>query len=1307
MATYNQNTFLKQFDQPIRKYIIEYCKKLSATKYDVYILLARKAACLLTTLEDLGFVNFDGLVVSDRILEYDTKWLEGKKIAIIDDTIISGTSICKIIRRLKSINVASINVHAFCINDYWYSDDMLKDGDVDYLRQPYMRVNHTSSIRFCKQIVDALSIVPRPYNIDFPVYDMGKLSRQSYLSLIEDDNWKVVNTASLLQEEYHVGCASFNFKRELLNQFNEYVGCDLTKVLFVKLRLFTKELFDNVNNKQSRYLCKVVPYVIFNPIKTELAPQLVEAICKCENVSSNHFLHELNTDNAKLLFIQYYFAARLVNWWVEYTEKLLHKTIRVKENRRSLNLLFSPSLIELINEFTFSNKIALASEILNQNVLCNKYKLLDKSTPVNPFVVKSRLTRIFLDLYYNKELSARRIVKDLGKKAFEDKAYQNIINRLDDGITIDRLRREVSNYVDNATDRNLMLSTFLDNAIDKGLIVPITSIKDGYVYRGFRHGEEIIWGDSNDKLLAKYMEGLYGKDGVVPKFMFEKLLVIFCKIGLRQGFLSEYDQSTPPNQKMRLTSVRAYKHGQVSIFQEVEPYTMIDTNPILKDAAKAYWTTKRLADLKYINVIRESHDNSLYQLNFDSLYKRGETDPTTSEDIDLDPGYVDEVLNLTEILQLCINNKLIKNPDGFIILTSCMSLHDNTSSIGAELQIYNDTYLSYYNRIVSALKSLTEAQLYSFKEDDLFKAINSGFFKYNKFRSNKGVELVEDIKDHLDSLNTIGARKWKEYWRKDLELLKTHDPELKELNNRMGLTIIDILISLNCLHLLLMELLRRDNPEFGNAQTVLENLKEEIKRCKINKIGNQNIIKTIENRKEKLEKSIKKQKKFIKKSLEIIRDSTDILKKEEKNSLFSSMYYDVFLNESYKKVETNQLKIIASQILENFHNLKNSSREELQDYESLVPQWGKVARMVSYSSFLHFNTVSEETTCREKIGKIIKAEMTQFELDEYEEEREDKSIVILRIDDINTGGKGYVLGSRGIRHDERLMRLACRVLKKCNKMKEHVVISYCPYYFAESIKGRYNTKTACYDSVKEDLYKLMPENRDEDCINVFIKDRKDPQKYMSEMLTKYSLDKRFQLTQSGNNNLKYKISMKPYKIFISYSRKDVEFKNELKKHLKIFDHLEIIDTWSCEEIKIGRWNEQIQQHLEESDLVIYMLSSNFLSSKYILEHEVQNVITNGNNKNVLCVMVSKICDQEMLEEFIANSFTTISNKQKAVMALKDFQYLPYGMVKNNVSNQYEESIVPLKEYDKKTDSSIEEAFSQIINKIMILFNSFQ
>ena len=45
--TYSQQQFLNQFDQPIRNYIIEYCKKISEKNYDVYLLMALKKMRLL------------------------------------------------------------------------------------------------------------------------------------------------------------------------------------------------------------------------------------------------------------------------------------------------------------------------------------------------------------------------------------------------------------------------------------------------------------------------------------------------------------------------------------------------------------------------------------------------------------------------------------------------------------------------------------------------------------------------------------------------------------------------------------------------------------------------------------------------------------------------------------------------------------------------------------------------------------------------------------------------------------------------------------------------------------------------------------------------------------------------------------------------------------------------------------------------------------------------------------------------------------------------------------------------------------
>lgn len=358
----SQKVFLEQFDQEIRKYIIEFCNKISEEQYDVFILLARKAACFLSSLEDLGLITLNGTVVSERILEYDTEWLKekdkSKKVAIIDDTIISGTSIYKIIGKLKDIGVQDISVHAFCINDYWFVDEMLQDDEnKNYLQQPCVKVDHTSSLRFCKQIVNALSILPRPYNIDFPIYEKIKFTKNNYLAMLEDEHWKIINTATQLQAEYNINCISLNPKTSIVRKFNESLGADFKDIIFIKLRIYSEEKFEKDEKGQPKFMCKVVPFVIINPIEINFADTLIETICNSEGIATQTLSCKLKTETSKLLFIQYYFAERLFRWWLNYIKDIIGKELKYSRDERSLYLLFSPQIIDIISNFTFNQKL--------------------------------------------------------------------------------------------------------------------------------------------------------------------------------------------------------------------------------------------------------------------------------------------------------------------------------------------------------------------------------------------------------------------------------------------------------------------------------------------------------------------------------------------------------------------------------------------------------------------------------------------------------------------------------------------------------------------------------------------------------------------------------------------------------------------------------------------------------------------------------------------------------------------------------------------------------------------------------------
>lgn len=87
---------------------------------------------------------------------------------------------------------------------------------------------------------------------------------------------------------------------------------------------------------------------------------------------------------------------------------------------------------------------------------------------------------------------------------------------------------------------------------------------------------------------------------------------------------------------------------------------------------------------------------------------------------------------------------------------------------------------------------------------------------------------------------------------------------------------------------------------------------------------------------------------------------------------------------------------------------------------------------------------------------------------------------------------------------------------------------------------------------------------------------------------------------------KYLISpLKMKKIFISYSKQDLRLVNKFIEHLAALQRDGKVGHWYCSELEAGsRWDDKIQKQLDESDIVCFMISPNFMKTDYILEHEV-------------------------------------------------------------------------------------------------------
>jgi len=83
----------------------------------------------------------------------------------------------------------------------------------------------------------------------------------------------------------------------------------------------------------------------------------------------------------------------------------------------------------------------------------------------------------------------------------------------------------------------------------------------------------------------------------------------------------------------------------------------------------------------------------------------------------------------------------------------------------------------------------------------------------------------------------------------------------------------------------------------------------------------------------------------------------------------------------------------------------------------------------------------------------------------------------------------------------------------------------------------------------------------------------------------------------------YKSTMK--RIFISYSHKDGHWKDRLVKHLTVLSLEGFCEVWDDRRIDVGDdWKPEIEKALNEADIVILMVSTDFLVSNFIRAEEV-------------------------------------------------------------------------------------------------------
>jgi hypothetical protein len=88
----------------------------------------------------------------------------------------------------------------------------------------------------------------------------------------------------------------------------------------------------------------------------------------------------------------------------------------------------------------------------------------------------------------------------------------------------------------------------------------------------------------------------------------------------------------------------------------------------------------------------------------------------------------------------------------------------------------------------------------------------------------------------------------------------------------------------------------------------------------------------------------------------------------------------------------------------------------------------------------------------------------------------------------------------------------------------------------------------------------------------------------------------------------------PAHIFISYSHQDIDFCKALSKHIISLERQGIVSSWYDGKINPGdNWQNEIYLNLDNSDLILLLVSSDFIASDFCWHKELKTAIEKHEN----------------------------------------------------------------------------------------------
>jgi hypothetical protein len=100
------------------------------------------------------------------------------------------------------------------------------------------------------------------------------------------------------------------------------------------------------------------------------------------------------------------------------------------------------------------------------------------------------------------------------------------------------------------------------------------------------------------------------------------------------------------------------------------------------------------------------------------------------------------------------------------------------------------------------------------------------------------------------------------------------------------------------------------------------------------------------------------------------------------------------------------------------------------------------------------------------------------------------------------------------------------------------------------------------------------------------------------------------------------VGVKPLRVFYSYSHKDERMLERLRNHMAMLRRQGLITEWYDRGIDAGgQWRNEIERELEAADVILLLVSANFLASDFCYEKEMTRAVDRARRGDALVIGV--------------------------------------------------------------------------------------